>query len=239
MELSIIIPAFNEEKRIIRTLEETISYLVKQDYESEIIVVCDGNSDSTHEVAADYKPAAKISLRVLCYEPNKGKGYAVHYGMLRGAGEYLMFMDADYAVPIQQLEKGLALLKNGADIAIGSRAVAGATINAHQNIFRKISAKIYTTIQNLYLGINYKDTQCGFKIFKRSVGHKLFALQKLNSVIFDPEILWLAKKYGFKIAEFPVTWSHIENSQIVYDSLRKSLFIFEELFRIKKLHKKT
>jgi hypothetical protein len=106
----------------------------------------------------------------------------------------------------------------------------------HQNFFRELSAKFYTLIQMVYLGIFYKDTQCVFKIFTRDAARRLFRLQKLHSVIFDPEILWLAKKAGLKVAEFPVMWRHVGNSRIQYDSLKKSIFVFQELFRIRKLH---
>jgi hypothetical protein len=145
-------------------------------------------------------------------------------------------MDADYAVPISDVEKGLKLIQSGYDVAMGSRAVKGAQVQAHQNFFREMSAEFYTFIQTLYLGIRYPDTQCGFKLFTRSSAQLLFGLQKLNSVIFDPEILWLAKRNHVKVAEFPVAWRHVENSRIQYDSLKKSLFVFQELFRIRKLH---
>ena len=238
MHLSIIIPAYNESDRILETLTETMRYLDGQDYQSEIVVVSDGSTDATKDaVEKAFQPSKKVSLKVLEYHPNRGKGYAVRYGMLRGVGAFIMFMDADYSVPIQEIEKGMALLEQGADIAIASRAIAGSVVEAHQNIFREMSAKIYTFIQNRYLGINYKDTQCGFKIFRAPVAQKLFQNQRLDSVIFDPEILWLAKQYGFSVAAFPVYWRHIENSRIVYDSFQKSLFVFQELFRIKKLHR--
>ena len=107
----------------------------------------------------------------------------------------------------------------------------------NQNVFREFSAKIYTFIQNRYLGINYRDTQCGFKIFTAQAARVLFKKQKLDSVIFDPEILWLAKRDGFKVAEFPVRWRHAEDSRIQYDNLKKSVYVFQELFRIKKLHR--
>lgn len=236
MKLSIIIPAYNEEKRIVRTLTETIAYLRGREYQSEIIVVCDGNTDRTREVAQGFDRPGRVAVKALRYEPNRGKGHAVRYGMQRAAGEIVMFMDADYAVPIVEMEKGLRLLNDGCDIAIASRAVSGAVIRSRQNIFREISARIYTLIQSLYLGINYKDTQCGFKFFRKEAAADLFGRQRLDSVIFDPEILWLAKKAGYKVGEFPVEWTHVEDSQIVYDSLKKSLFIFRELFRIKGLH---
>jgi dolichyl-phosphate beta-glucosyltransferase len=238
MHLSIIIPAYNESDRIRSTLVETMRYLDGQGYKSEIVVVSDGSTDGTKEsVEKAFGRSGKVSLKVLEYHPNRGKGYAVRYGMLRAGGAFIMFMDADYAVPIQEVEKGMVLLEKGADIAIASRAIAGSVVEAHQNLFREMSAKIYTFIQNRYLGINYKDTQCGFKIFRAEAAQELFQNQRLKSVIFDPEILWLAKQHGFTVTEFPVYWRHIENSRIVYDSFQKSLFVFQELFRIKKLHR--
>jgi len=237
MNLSIVIPAYNEEDRIIRTIEQSLSFLNQQAYASEIIVVSDGSTDNTVSVAEGFKTDGKVSLRTIEYHPNAGKGYAVRTGMLAAAGEIIMFMDADYAVPIIELDKGLKWMKLTYDIAIGSRGISGSVVHDHQNFFREFSARLYTVIQNRYLGISYKDTQCGFKMFSKTAAHKLFSMQKLNSVIFDPEILWLARKTGFRVAEFPVTWSHIGNSRIQYDSLKKSIFIFQELFRIKRLHR--
>ena len=237
MKLSIIIPAYNEEDRIVSTIEKSLSYLHKQNYSSEIIVVSDGSSDRTASVVEnDFNPGKNISLKALEYHPNKGKGYAVRYGMLRGAGEIIMFMDADYSVPIEMLERGMKLIEEGHDIAIASRAVRGSIVASHQNFFRELSAKIYTAIQNFHLGIKYKDTQCGFKMFTSQAAKKLFRISRLNSVIFDPEILWLAKLNDFNVAQFPVRWTHQEDSRIQYDSIGKSLFVFRELFKIKKLY---
>lgn len=238
MKLSIIIPAYNEEARIVRTMAETVSYLSRQDYTSEIIVVSDGSTDGTRRVVEEWPdPGESVTLKVIEYHPNRGKGYAVRLGMLEGSGETVMFMDADYSVPVEAVECGYELIENGHDIAIASRTVSGAIVAQHQNIFRELSAKIYTWIQNRYLGIRYGDTQCGFKIFTRAAAQRLFGKQKLESVIFDPEILWLAAGEGFRVAEFPVEWTHVEGSRIQYDSLKKSLFVFGELFRIKKLHR--
>lgn len=234
--LSVVIPAYNEQDRIVPTLENTIAYLQDQPFISEIIVVSDGSRDDTAKVAQSFKSHGRISIDALEYHPNRGKGYAVRYGMLRSQGRINMFMDADYAVPMDYCERGLALIDSGYDIAIASRAVHGAEIKKHQNVLRKLSARIYTFVQNLYLDIQFPDTQCGFKFFTRSAAHKLFSQQKLDSVIFDPEILWLAKKEGYRVAEFPVQWRHVANSRIQYDSMRKSLFVFQELIRIRRLH---
>lgn len=234
--LSVIIPAYNEHDRIVPTLSNTIAYLKEQAHSSEVIVVSDGSRDETARVAQRFTAPDNIRIRALEYHPNRGKGYAVRYGMLRTNGRIVMFMDADYAVPMTYSEKGIALIEAGYDIAIASRALAGAKIQEHQNFFRKLSAKIYTLIQNSYLGISYPDTQCGFKFFSRRAARALFEKQKLNSVIFDPEILWLAKKAGFKVAQFPVAWRHVADSRIQYDNLQKSLFVFQELLRIRRLH---
>jgi dolichyl-phosphate beta-glucosyltransferase len=239
MKLSVIIPAYNEEDRIIHTINETLSYLNRQNYKSEVIVVSDGSTDRTKAVVEErFAPLEKVALKAIEYHPNRGKGYAVAFGMLKGSGDAVMFMDADYSVPITFAETGLDLLEKGYDIAIASRVLVESVISHHQNIFREYSAKIYTWIQNHYLGIGYGDTQCGFKLFTRAAAHDLFSRQKLASVIFDPEILWLAQKRGYRVGEFPVNWTHVENSRIQYDSLRKSVFVFKELFRIKSLHRK-
>ncbi len=237
MKLSVVIPAYNEADRIVRTLQHTLSYLSIQQFESEVLVVSDGSTDNTVSVVEGFETTEKVTVRALEYHPNRGKGYAVRYGMLRAAGETVLFMDADYSVPIEAVAKGLHLLNSGYDIAIASRALAGSVVDHHQNYFRELSARVYTLIQNRYLGISYWDTQCGFKLFSRRSSQTLFAMQKLNSVIFDPEILWLAQCHHFKVAEFPVTWRHVEDSRIQYDSIKKSLFVFQELFRIKKLHR--
>lgn len=238
MKLSIIIPAYNEEDRIVITLEKTLAHLAGQPYDAELLVVSDGSTDGTGQVVASLSAPGNVRLEFLEYHPNRGKGYAVRYGMLRGKGEVVMFMDADYSVPIEAVDQGIQLLDEGHDIAIASRAVSGAVINQHQNRVRELSARLYTWIQNHYLGLSYPDTQCGFKLFTRSAARLLFAEQQLNSVIFDPEILWLAKRHGLKAAQFPVTWTHQEDSRIQYDNIRKSLFIFQELFRIKRLHRR-
>ncbi|ACL03494.1 glycosyl transferase family 2 [Desulfatibacillum aliphaticivorans] len=236
VKLSIVIPAYNEEDRIVRTLEKTVDYLSAQDYSSEVVVVSDGSKDNTVAVARGYSKEGGPEIRVLEYFPNRGKGCAVQYGMLRAKGERVLFMDADYAVPIEEIVKPMAVLDKGFDVAIASRAMTGAVVKETQNLPRAISAKVYKIIQRLVLGISHPDTQCGFKMFTQKAARDLFSRQKLHSVIFDPEILWLARQRGYKVGEFPVVWSHVEDSRIVYDSLAKSLFVFQELFRIRKVH---
>ena len=238
IELSVIIPAYNEEDRIAPTLSHTLAYLQARPYQSQIIVVSDGSRDGTVRVAENMPAAGNVRIDALEYHPNRGKGYAVKYGMLKGLGKICMFMDADYAVPMAYCERGLSMIASGYDIAIASRAIEGAEIERQQNMARHLSAKIYTFLQNRYLGLDFPDTQCGFKLFTREATQDLFSRQKLDSVIFDPEILWLARQAGYTVGQFPVQWTHIEGSRIQYDNFKKSLFVFQELLRIKGLHKK-
>jgi len=237
VKLSVVIPAYNEEDRIVGTLEKTLAYLGGRSYDSEVLVVSDGSTDGTGRVVSGFTPSARVAVEFLEYHPNRGKGHAVRYGMLRAKGAMALFMDADYAVPIVAVENGLALIEEGFDIAIASRTHSASRIRSHQNFFRELSARIYTVVQMAYLQIPYRDTQCGFKLFTRTAAQRLFARQRLDSVIFDPEILWLAKQEGFSVTEFPVQWTHVGDSRIQYDSLGKSLFVFQELFRIRKLHR--
>lgn len=237
MRLSVVIPAYNEEDRIVSTVENTLAYLGSQPFTSEVLVVSDGSTDGTARVVKTFSPPAGVALEVLEYHPNRGKGYAVRYGMRRAKGETVLFMDADYSVPLAEAEKGLKLIEDGFAVAIASRTMAGSEIRARQNFFRELSARIYTFVQMLYLQIPYRDTQCGFKLFTRHAARRLFSRQRLHSVIFDPEILWLAKREGLPVAEFPVCWTHVGDSRIQYDSLGKSLFVFQELFRIRALHR--
>ncbi|MFH1980555.1 MAG: dolichyl-phosphate beta-glucosyltransferase [Pseudomonadota bacterium] len=238
MKLSIIIPAYNEHDRIVHTLTQTLAFLKDRPYSAEILVVSDGSTDATGDVVKGFQTPENVTVVFLEYFPNRGKGFAVKYGMLRGGGDVIMFMDADYSVPMAAVERGLALLDDGCDVAIASRTMSGSRVVHHQNAWRELSAKLYTLIQNTYLGFSYRDTQCGFKLFRRQAAGRLFSQQKLSSVIFDPEILWLASREGYRVGEFPVDWTHMEDSRIQYDSIGKSLFIFQELFRIRRLHRR-
>ncbi|WP_051327180.1 dolichyl-phosphate beta-glucosyltransferase [Desulfatibacillum aliphaticivorans] len=238
INLSIVIPAYNEENRIVKTLSNTINFFSMREEFVEVIIVDDGSTDNTIAVSEKlFQDIHNMSLKILSYKPNRGKGYAVAYGMVRASGGRVLFMDADYSVAIEEIVKAEKLLNDTCDIAIASRAIPGSKISASQSFFRRLSSKLYRTIQNCYLGLNIPDTQCGFKMFTRAAAMDLFSNQKLYSVIFDPEILWMAKQKGYSICQFPVSWTFVGDSRIVYDSLGKSIFVFQELLKIKKLHK--
>lgn len=235
LHLSIIIPAYNEGSRIRKALEPTIAYLRAQPYASEIIVVSDGSRDDTRAVAESYR-AQFPHLQVIEYFPNRGKGYAVKTGMLAARGERALFMDADYSVPIRYVEAAFRVLDAGFDVAIGSRGAQGARMIKRQSAPREFASRIYTALQNRWIRVNFVDTQCGFKMYTRAAAQLLFGQQKLNSVIFDGELLFLAQRAGLKVGEFGVEWEHQPDSRITYN-LRKSLRIFWELFKIRWLHR--
>jgi dolichyl-phosphate beta-glucosyltransferase len=233
--LSIVIPAYNEGDRIRKALEPTIAYLQAQPYASEIVVVSDGSRDDTRAVAESYQPSFP-NLRVLEYFPNRGKGYAVKTGMLAAQGARVLFMDADYAVPIRYVEDGFRVLAAGNDVALGSRGAQGAHMIKRQSGPREFASRIYTAMQNRWIKVDFVDTQCGFKMYTRAAVQVLFPQQQLDSVIFDGELLFLAQRAGLKVGEFGVEWEHQPDSRITYN-LRKSIRIFTELFKIRWLHR--
>ena len=215
-DLTIVIPCYNEATRLPRTLSRTLNFLSTKPGTYEIIVVSDGSKDNTLSVANEMLATlpANIRGRAIEYTPNAGKGKAVRIGMCAAEGDQILFMDADYAVPLEDLLLAEALLNEGFDIAIGSRAMENTKIIEHQSFFRERIAKLFGLIQRSYLGLKLKDTQCGFKLFTREAAHRIFAQLKLNSVIFDGETLWLAKRMNYTVSEFPVEWTHDQDTRI-------------------------
>src|ERR1051325_6082310 len=238
IDLSIVIPCYNEEDRLPRTLTASISYLRARTGKYEIVVVSDGSKDRTKEVAEMvFKTLPQnITARVIEYTPNGGKGKALKVGMQETQGNHVLFMDADYAVPLEYLPPAELLLKQGVDIAIGSRAVKGTQVLEHQSFIREKMAKVFGLIQRNYLGLKLMDTQCGFKLFTKEAAHRLFGQMKLSSVIFDGEVLWLAKRMGYKVVEFPVEWTHDQDSRITYNITRTPK-VFRDMIAIPFLHK--
>jgi dolichyl-phosphate beta-glucosyltransferase len=227
---SIIIPAYNEAARVGATLEKVLAYVAEQGWDAEVIAVNDGSRDNTAEVIRDYA-AKNPRLRLLENPGNRGKGYSVRNGMLHAHGEILLFSDADLSSPIEEAVKLLAAIAHGADIAIGSRWLRSDLQTQRQPFYRQLFGRIFNGILRITLGLSFKDTQCGFKAFTRRAAMTIFPLQKIERWGFDPELLYLARKFRFKVAEVPVSWAHSEGTRI--SPLRDGTKMFLEMLEIR------
>jgi len=218
LQLSLIIPAYNEERRITSTLTSAIGYLSAQDYSYEIIVVDDGSQDQTARTVSD----SFSQVRLLSYSPNRGKGFAVKTGMKVARGEHRVYYDADGSTPIDQIAKLWPCFERGADIVIGSRALPDSEIAIRQSWLREHMGRAYNLILRMMGLTRFTDTQCGFKGFTARAATTLFPLLTMNRFSFDAELLFLAEKYNFKIVEIPVKWINSADSRVrlIQDSLR-------------------
>ncbi len=231
--LSVVIPAYNEEKRIEGTLREIIAYLKNKPFRSEIIIVNDGSSDKTFDAAKAILNGFEGS-QIVSRTENRGKGYSVREGVLHAVGDIILFSDADLSTPIQEFDKLHEWMKKGYDIVIGSRAVKGAEIVVHQNMLRECMGKIFNIfIQALTLrGLN--DTQCGFKCFTGKTAQDVFVRQTIMGFGFDVEILFIARSLDYKIKEVPIQWFNSPRSKV--SVLRDPLKMFLDLFKIRLNH---
>jgi dolichyl-phosphate beta-glucosyltransferase len=232
MHLSIIIPAYNEEKRITRTLEEMDKYLSKQQYDYEIIVISDGSKDKTAEVVKGLVPKIK-NLNLIDNKENHGKGYVVRQGLLSAKGDYRLFTDADNSTSLDQVEKIWPEVKNGYDIIIGSRDVKGAVLDPPQPFLRNfILGEGFKLFRKLVIGLwGVEDTQCGFKFLSKKATEEILPKCKIDRFAFDPEILVVGKKLGYKIKEIPVYWKNDLDSKVKMGSMVKMAI---DLFVIRK-----
>jgi glycosyltransferase involved in cell wall biosynthesis len=227
---SIVIPAYNESARLGASLEKVLAYVHAQGWDAEVIVVNDGSRDNTGEIIRTF--ARKDPMVKLLENPgNRGKGYSVRNGMLHAEGRFIVFSDADLSSPIEEAPKLLNALQAGADIAIGSRWLRAETQTQRQPLHRQIFGRIFNLLLRISLGLQFADTQCGFKAFKRTAAQAIFPLQKIERWGFDPEILFLARKLGFKVREIPVVWGHSGGARInpVVDGAK----MFQEMLRVR------
>ena len=229
--LSIIIPAYNEAKRISRTLETLQEYLESKGWAAEVIVVNDGSLDDTVTVVNAYISRWN-ALRLVDNGGNLGKGFSVRNGALGAGGDIVLFTDADLSAPIAEAPKLIEPIANGeCDVTFGSRAVDRSLIGVHQSPFRETSGRIFNLFVQGLIGLPFKDTQCGFKAFRRSVAGPVFERQTIMGFGFDPEILYIAKKRGLRLREIPVRWDHVEGTTVRF--LRDSSRMFLDLLRIR------
>jgi glycosyltransferase involved in cell wall biosynthesis len=208
LDLSIVIPAFNEERRLPKAIERIASYLSARPLRAEIVVVDDGSSDATPKVAESHRERFP-ALRLISNNTNRGKGFSVRHGVLEARGDIVLFTDADLSTPIEEADKLLeALREKDYDAAIGSRGMDSSLIEVHQSAFREQAGILFNRLVRQIAGLEFSDTQCGFKAFRRDPTRIIFEQQRIERFGFDPEILFLAKRHGLRVAEIPVRWSH-------------------------------
>ncbi|MBW8748402.1 MAG: glycosyltransferase family 2 protein [Acidobacteria bacterium] len=225
-KISIVIPAFNEQARIERTLDRVLTCVNDRGWDAEVLVVDDGSTDHTPAIIKrwmEHHPR----LKLIHNRGNRGKGYSVRNGLLQAAGEIVMFTDADLSAPMEEAERLFAALDAGADVAIGSRWLERQRQTIHQPLYRRFFGRCFNAMTRLVMGLPYKDTQCGFKAFRRSAAQVIFRLQRIERWGFDPEILFIARKLRYIVREVPVTWGHDERSQMSY--LKDGAKMLEEL----------
>ncbi len=228
-ELSIVIPSFNEEMRLPVTLADISAYIRASKRETEVIVVDDGSTDRTADVANSFRGEIQ-RLRVIANEKNRGKGYSVRHGMLEAHGRIVLFTDADLSAPIAEADKLLAALADH-DVAIGSRALDRSLISVHQSVFREYAGIIFNFIVRAILRLPFVDTQCGFKAFRRDRCRVIFQQQRIERFGFDPELLYLARHHGLSAAEIPVRWAHSPTTKV--SMWRDSIQMFLDVFIIR------
>ncbi len=226
--LTIIIPAYNEARRLPQSLAEVDAFVSAQPYPIEVIVVNNNSNDATPSIAGDFV-STRPYARVL-NEPRQGKGAAVRTGVLAGRGDYLLICDADLSMPVEEVNKFLPPALDGYDVAIASREVAGAR-RIDEPYYRHWMGRIFNLIVRLLAIPHVQDTQCGFKSFRRGVAHDIFHLQTIDGWGFDVEILFIALKHGYKLVEVPITWYYRPQSRI--SPLRDSINMLIEVLRVR------
>jgi len=208
--ISIIIPAYNEEKRLPTTLAKVKEYLASTSWEfTEIVVVDDGSRDLTPDIAR------KAGVRLLQNPGNRGKGYSVRHGMLEAKGDWLLFSDADLSCPIEELDKlWTSVQRDHAQAAIGSRDLDRSLIGVRQPLFREFGGRFFNLVMRLITGLPFHDTQCGFKLFEGAAAREIFRRQLLERFGFDVEILYIAEHLGYRTLEVPVRWNDVAGTKV-------------------------
>jgi len=227
---SIVIPAYNESGRLRPTLDKLLAYADHEHWDMEILVVNDGSRDNTAGIVREY--ASAHPQVVLVENPgNRGKGYSVRNGMLHARGDICLFTDADLSSPIGEAQKLFDAIGAGADIAIGSRWLRADLQTERQPLYRQLFGRIFNLVLRMFLGLNFADTQCGFKALRRAAAQRIFPLQQIERWGFDPEILFLARRLGFSVKEVPVVWAHSEGTRL--SPFRDGVRMFGEVLRIR------
>lgn len=232
ISLSVVIPAYNEEKRLPRYLASVQAYLDREGTPYEIIVVDDGSSDAPAEIVTQ-TAQRNGRVRLVRLPRNRGKGHAVRTGMLEARGKLRLFADADGATPITELPRLRAAVEKGTAVAIASRALTDAACVVHSHLHRKVLGRVFNFIVNTIAVKGIHDSQCGFKLFTAEAAHAVFRLQRLDDFGFDVEVLFLCRQKGYGIAEVPVNWTDIPGSKV--SLLRDPVRMFMDILKVRLL----
>lgn len=230
MKLSVVVPCYNEEQRLPRTIEQIEHLLDARADPYELILVDDGSADGTRKVM-DEAAGRHESVRIVALPQNRGKGRALAEGVKASGGDTVLVTDADLSTPIEELEKLEAALAGGAGIAIASRAVRGSRVELSQPIYRVLMGKAFNLIVQLVLLPGIWDTQCGFKLFRGDIAREVFAGLTTDGFGYDPEVLFLAKRKGVRIAEVPVVWRNSAPTKVM--AVRSSLDMFRHVIKVR------
>lgn len=228
--LSVVVPAYNEEARLVPSLEKIARYLRRQPYAHEVIVVSDGSRDGTAAAALRFRPEG-FPLSVIDRKENRGKGYTVREGVAAARGKFVLFSDADLSTPIEEVEKLLPFFQQGCEVVIASRSLKTSEILVRQPWHRQLMGKVFNRIVRVFAVPGVIDTQCGFKCFSRRAVEEIFPLCRVDGFAFDVEILYLARKRGLKIREVPVRW--IDSPRSTVSPLRDSARMFREVLALR------
>jgi dolichyl-phosphate beta-glucosyltransferase len=229
-QYSIVIPAYNERARIPATLRAVVDCIRARGWSAEVVVVNDGSRDGTADVVKEFAAHAP-EVRLLENSGNHGKGYSVRNGLLHSFGSIVMFTDADLSAPIEEAEGLFTAIRQGADIAIGSRWLERARQSIRQPLYRQFFGRCFNAVTRMVMGLPFADTQCGFKAFTRGAAQTVFQLQTIDRWGFDPEILFIALKRGFQIAEVPVSWAHDERTRMSY--LKDGIRMLQDIAQVR------
>lgn len=229
-QFSVVIPAYNEGVRIPSALEAVVNCIRTRGWSAEVVVVNDGSTDGTARVVKEFAAGAP-EVRLLENPGNRGKGYSVRNGLLHSFGDVVMFTDADLSAPMEEAEGLFDAIAEGADIAIGSRWLERTRQTIRQPFYRQFFGRCFNAVTRVVMGLPYADTQCGFKAFTRSAAQTVFQLQTIDRWGFDPEILFIALKRGFRIAEVPVSWAHDERTRMSY--LKDGLRMLQDIAQVR------
>lgn len=234
VDLSVVIPAYNEERRLPPTLIDVIDFFDRKSISYEVVVIDDGSTDGTAEVVRKFE-RVRNQVRLIQLPRNYGKGHAVRLGVLNCRGSCILFADADGATPIQEFDRLKAAISEGADVAIGSRALASTETKVATSLHRRFLGRVFNKCVNMILLPSIADTQCGFKMFTRKAALFLFRRQRADRFSFDVELLYMAHKANLAIKEVPINWTNVPGSKV--NLVLDSLSMFRDVFRFRVIHR--